>query len=262
MTRQWLNLLLLFCMISFSAQSTAQTPPKAPVVSPASPRAQENPNEIRVLLAPELETTLVSQIVGRIAAVNVHLGQSFAKGKTLIQFDCSEQAARVDMAQAELAAARENHNAKLRLQGLQQAAEVEVSMAASNAAKARAQVNLYRAQLGQCSIQAPFSGQVVKIAVKPHQGVNQAQPLMEIISDGPLKLRLNAPAKWVKWLKIGSPFDVIIEETGKHYQAKVSALNARIDAVSQTIELEATMVNKAPELLPGMSGTARFTPPS
>lgn len=85
---------------------------------------------------------------------------------------------------------------------------------------------------------------------------------MEIISDGPLKLRMNAPAKWVKWLKIGSPFDVIIEETGKHYQAKVSALNARIDAVSQTIELEATMVNKAPDLLPGMSGTARFTPPS
>jgi hypothetical protein len=32
--------------------------------------------------------------------------------------------------------------------------------------------------------------------------------------------------------------------------------------VSQTIELEATMINKAPDLLPGMSGTARFTPPS
>lgn len=137
-------------------------------------------------------------------------------------------------------------------------------MAASNAAKARAQVNLYRAQLGQCSIQAPFSGQVVKIAVKPHRRCrNQAQPLMEIISDGPLKLRMNAPAKWVKWLKIGSPFDVIIEETGKHYQAKVSALNARIDAMGPNHRAsEATMVNKAPDLLPGMSGTACFTPPS
>ena len=262
MNRGLVNSLFLFSLISSSTHGFAQTPAKPPAQPALSARAVENPNEIRVLLAPELETTLVSQIVGRIAAVNVHLGQSFSKGKTLIQFDCSEQAARVDMAQAELAAARENHNAKVRLQGLQQAAEVEVSLAASNAAKARAQVNLYRAQLGQCSIQAPFSGQVVKIAVKPHQGVNQAQPLMAIISDGPLKLRLNAPAKWVKWLKIGSPFEVIIEETGKHYQAKVSALNARIDAVSQTIELEATMINKAPDLLPGMSGTARFTPPS
>jgi membrane fusion protein, multidrug efflux system len=263
-----LQTVVLTTLLATAGVATAQTtvkpaPAAAPTNTPAPvAKPAEDPNAIRVLLAPALETTLVSQIVGRVAAVNVHLGQSFSKGKTLVQFDCSEQSARVEMAQAELASARENHEAKVRLQGLQQAGEVEVSMAASNAAKARAQVNLYRAQLGQCSIQAPFAGQVVKIAVKPHQGVNQGQPLLEIVSDGPLKLRLNAPAKWVGWLKIGTPFEVAIEETGKRYQAKVSALNARIDAVSQTIELEATMVTKAPDLLPGMSGTARFTPPT
>ncbi len=93
-----LNSLLVLGLMSASTLCGAQTPAKAPGVPAASTRAVENPNEIRVLLAPELETTLVSQIVGRIAAVNVHLGQSFPKGKTLVQFDCSEQAARVDMA--------------------------------------------------------------------------------------------------------------------------------------------------------------------
>jgi RND family efflux transporter MFP subunit len=237
----------------------------AAVAQPAATstaRPAEDPYAIRVLLAPALETTLVSQVVGRIAAVNVNLGDKFAKGKTLISFDCGEQSARLQMANAELASARDTHEAKLRLQGLQQAGEVEVSMAANNTAKAQAQVSLYRAQLSQCAIVAPFSGRAVKIAVKPHQGVNQAQPLIEIVSDGPLKLRLNAPAKWVSWLKPGTPFEVTIDETGKRYKAKVSALNARIDAVSQTIELEATIADTAPDLLPGMSGIARFTPPA
>jgi RND family efflux transporter MFP subunit len=165
------------------------------------------------------------------------------------------------MAEAEMASARETHEAKLRLQGLQQAGEVEVSLAAATAERARAQVALYRAQLGQCSITAPFSGRAVKIAVKSHQGVTQGQPLLEIVSDGALKLRLNVPAKWVTWLKNGTPFEVRIDETGKTYKARVTALNGRIDAVSQSIELEASIDEKSPDLLPGMSGVAHFSVP-
>ena len=255
----------LATLLLIAGPAAAQT--AAPVAKPAAvaetaPKTNDNAGAIRVLLAPALETTLVSQINGRVSAVNVSLGQRFAKGRTLVQFECSEQAARLAMAEAENASAREHHEAKLRLQGLQQAGEVEVAIAASEVAKTRAQIALYRAQQGQCAVQAPFSGHVVKIAVKPHQGVNQGQPLLEIVSDGPLKLRLNAPAKWVGWLRVGTPFTIAIDETGKRYQAKVSALNARIDAVSQTIELEATVVDKAPDLLPGMSGSAHFTPPN
>jgi RND family efflux transporter MFP subunit len=218
-------------------------------------------NTIRVLLAPALETTLVSPFAGRIRQVSVTLGQSFAKGRTLISFDCDEPLARLQMAEAELASARESHDAKLRLQGLQQAGEVEVSLAASAAERARAQAALYRAQLAQCSVTAPFSGRAVKIAVKSHQGVTQGQPLLELVSDGSLKLRLNAPAKWLAWMKTGTGFAVAIDETGRSYKARVTAINARVDAVSQSVELEAVIVGAAPDLLPGMSGVARFSPP-
>lgn len=216
---------------------------------------------IRVLLAPALDTSLASPFAGRVRSVAVSLGQAFARGKVLVSFDCDEQVARLDMAEAELGSARENHEAKLRMQGLQQAGEVEVSLAASAVERTHAQVKLHRAQIAQCSLTAPFSGRAVKIAVKPHQGVTQGQPLLDIISDGPLKLRLNAPAKWVGWLKNGTAFTVVIDETGKTYPARVTALNGRIDAVSQSIELEAAIDGKAPDLLAGMSGIARFTPP-
>ena len=243
--------------------ATAPAPPAKPVAftPPAGPAAAADSAVVRVLLAPAQETTLSSQLAGRVQAVSVNLGDRFNKGAVLVRFDCDEQTARLKMSQADLAAARESHEAKLRLQGLQQAGEVEVSLAASQADKAAAQVELVQAQVAHCSVEAPFSGRVVKVAARAFQGAAQGQALLDIVSDGPLKLRLNAPGAWVGWLRRGTRFEVQIEETGRRYTARVTAINGRIDPVSQTIELEGTVDTRAPELLPGMSGTARFTPP-
>lgn len=219
-------------------------------------------DDIRVLLAPELETTLVSPMLGRIRNVNVTLGSPVAKGKVIVDFDCQEQAARVAMAQAEVVAARENHEAKLRLQALQSAGEVEVNLAAAAVDKARAQLELYRVQSSQCVVLAPFSGRAVRIHVKPFQGVTAGQPLVELVSSGAFKLRMNVPSKWLAWLKAGTPFEVVIDETGRTYPARVSAINARVDAASQSIEVEGQIVDKGGELVAGMSGVARFKPPA
>ena len=58
-----------------------------------------------------------------------------------------------------------------------------------------------------------------------------------------------------------TPFEVEIDETGRTYKAAVSAVNARVDAVAQTVEIEARITGRHAELLPGMSGTARFAAP-
>lgn len=247
---RWASLALLLACGAW-AKEPGQTPPASTAADPG----------VRVLLAPAKETTLSSQIAGRVQEVLVALGDSVTKGKPIVRFDCDEQHARLKMAEADLASARENHEAKLRLQGLQQAGEVEVSLAASNAEKARAQVELYKAQLSQCVVAAPFSGRVVKLTVKPYQTVTQGQALIELVSNGPLKLRLNVPGKWVSWLKKGSAFEIQIDETGRRYASTVTAINARIDAVSQTVEIEGVVTRQPAELLPGMSGVAYFNPP-
>ncbi len=239
-----------------AAQSTVQpaAKPAAPVAKPAA----ENPDAIRVLLTPELETTLVAQTVGRISSLKAELGGKVQKGKAVIGFDCGEAAARLNMAQAEYNSAKETLNAKERLRKLDAAGDMEVTLAAAGADKAKAAIAMSRAQLAQCTVVAPFTGRVVKVHVKPHQGVNIGAPLLEMISDGPLKLRLNIPSRWLRQVSVGTPFEVDINETGRTYPAKVTLINARVDAVAQTIELEARMDKAEPELLAGMSGIARF----
>ncbi|MEN9358287.1 MAG: hypothetical protein RL695_2458 [Pseudomonadota bacterium] len=229
------------------------------VIAPqAAARPADDANVIRVLLSPDVETTLVSQMVGRISSLQAQLGQRVVKGSALVRFDCSELSARFQMAQAEFASANETQEVKERLRKLDAAGDVEVLLARAGADKARAAIAVSRAQMAQCAVLAPFTGRVVKVHVKPHQGVNVGAPLVDLISEGPLKLRLNVPSRWLRQLKEGLPFEVTITETGRTYPAQVTLINARVDAVAQTVELEARMKNAEPDLLAGMSGVAQF----
>ena len=98
----------------------------------------------------------------------------------------------------------------------------------------------------------------VELVKKTKSDGHRGAPLVELVSDGPLKLCLNVPSRLLRTLKVGQRFDVDIDETGKTYPAKVTAINARVDAVAQTVELEARIDGRPPELLAGMTGIARF----
>lgn len=261
---------LLIALI-FAAQPTAQAqlpstaapaPLSTPAPRPAPAVAVKNDttppagDTVRVLLIADRETTLSSPVTARIKMLHVSIGMPFGAGQTLVSFDCEEPAARLGMAKAELAGAVEMHEAKIRMQGLEQASDVEVALAASAAAKARAQVALQNAQVGQCSIKAPWAGRVAKVHVRTYMSVTPGLPMVDLVKSGPLRLKLNAPSRMISKIKAGTLFDVAIDETGKSYRARVLAVNSRVDPVSQTIEIESAIAKNYEELLPGMSGVA------
>lgn len=255
------NLTLMILAASSAAVSAQQaaTPakpvPSAPAaVAAASPKT----DSIRVLVLPAGETVLASPVAGRITKLHVGLGLSFRQGAVLVSLDCDEPQARLGMAKADLAAASDQYEAKLRMQGLDQASDVEVSLAASAVAKSKAQIDLYQFQISQCAIRAPWDGQTAKLHVRSHMTITAGQPLLDLVRNGLLLIKLNVPSRWISSLKMGQQFDIAIDETGKTYTARVQRINSRVDPVSQTIELEASMLKSHPDLRPGMSGVARF----
>ncbi|MDT4830311.1 efflux transporter, RND family, MFP subunit [compost metagenome] len=236
--------------------SVLLTPALADDVPPTSPL--EDPGAIRVLLAAEVETTLSSQMNGTLGALQASLGQQVAKNALLAQLNCEEALARAKVAAAELTMARQNLDAKRNLRKLDAVGDLEVAMANTELQKAEAARSLAQAQSGYCQVQAPFAGRVAKVHVKPYQTVAAGTPLFDLVSDGALKVRLNVPSSLLPQLKPGQPLEVSILETGKSYAAHISAINSRVDAVAQTVELEARLDAEHPELIAGMSGTARF----
>ncbi|MGF6691826.1 membrane fusion protein (multidrug efflux system) [Metapseudomonas resinovorans] len=236
--------------------SLVLTPALAEDAAPARPL--EDPGAIRVLLAADLETTLSSQMNGTLGELKASLGQQVAKNALLAQLNCEEAQARAKVAVAELTMARQNLDAKRNLRKLDAVGDLEVAMANTEVQKAEGARSLAQAQSGYCQVLAPFSGRVAKVHVKPYQTVAAGTPLFDLVSDGALKVRLNVPSNLLPQLKPGQPLEVNILETGKAYAAHISAINSRVDAVAQTVELEARLDAEHPELIAGMSGTARF----
>ena len=266
MKNKWLEgacsgVALLLCLWSagMASQAQAQAPLQVqPPTGAPTPAARVAAPEDRILVQAwaQTETVISSPIIGLIQQMPSRVGQPFNKDETLVQFDCTENEARAQIAQSELTAASENLEAKIRLKSMNAASEIEVTTAAAQVAKAEAQLKLSQHQVGQCKLTAPFTGYVVRVMGKPFQTATVGQPLLEMISAGVPKLRVSASSKLFTRIRVGTPLRVTIDETGLTYMAAVSSINARIDPVNQTFEMEARLQRGGTGLLPGMSGTA------
>jgi membrane fusion protein, multidrug efflux system len=207
----------------------------------------------RTLVVAAKEAVISSQMAGRITELRDQLGSTFSKGQRLVTFDCAELNGRLKMAEAEQESARLTLDAKKELLKFQSAGETEVALASVAYDKATAQVELSRAQVSYCAIDAPFDGVVVKVVARPFQSVTQGQVLIEIVSRGNPKAKMNVPSRWLSWLKPGTPFRFTADETGRSYAGSITFINGRVDAVSQTTEAEGSFAS-ANGLTAGMSG--------
>ena len=204
----------------------------------------------------QAESVLSSPYLAVVAQIPNQMGAAFKQNDVLLRFDCTEQQARQEIAQAELTAANEALAAKIRLKSLDAASEIEVTSAAAMVSKAQGQLKLSAHQVSQCEIKAPFDGYVVRVLGRAYQTANAGQPLLEIVQAGTPKLRVQAHSRWFRRIGVGTPLRVSIEETGQRYDATVTVVNARVDPVNQSFDMEARIEGEAPGLLPGMSGTA------
>jgi len=97
---------------------------------------------------------------------------------------------------------------------------------------------------------------LARVHVKEGQGVAPGAPIVDLVGTGTPKARLNVPSNWIAWLRPGAQLDASVDETGERYVLNVTRLSGRVDAVSQTIEIEAEFLGDTSRVLPGMSGRA------
>jgi len=235
--------------------------PAQPGRAADQPRAATDDGRIRIQLASRDEVELSSEIAGKIATLPFREGDAFRAGQTLASLDCSLYAAQLRKTQAESDAAQQLLQVDTKLAQLHSVGELEVTQASGKAKAGAAEVAYMQATVRKCTISAPFSGRVVKRSAAPDQFVEAGKPLLTIVDTGHLELKMIAPSKWLAWMKPGSPLSVHVDEVGKTYDARIARIGARVDPVTQTVNVIAALSSDVPELLPGMSGWATFAKP-
>ncbi len=239
--------------------ASASKPAAAPSAATASPAVARF--DIRAQLMPKRYTTVAAEIGAKIAAMPVPEGAAFKQGQVLVQFDCALQRAQLDKAEAELEGAEQTLKSNLRLEELNSVGQLELDLSKSAVNKAKADVNANKAVLTKCQVIAPFTGRVAEQKVREQQYVQPGQSMLDILDDSALELEFLIPSVWLRWLKVGSAFEVQIDETRKTYPARFTRLGARVDPVSQSIKVAAAIQGRFPELMAGMSGKVLITAP-
>jgi len=213
---------------------------------------------IRIQLVARDQADLSSEIAAKVASMPFRDGDSFISGQTLVSFDCTLYEAQLHKAQAEADAARELWQVDQRLAQLHSIGELEVTQADAKRKGGAAEVAYVEAMVSKCVIKAPYEGRVLKRIVSSQEFVAAGKPLLTIVDTSHLELKMIVPSKWLTHLKRGHPLTVEITEVGKTYSARVARIGARVDPVTQTVDVTAELNDRAPELLPGMSGWATF----
>ncbi len=215
-------------------------------------------NKIRGVVKSSAEAVLSSQIQGRILRLPYKEGQHFPKGTTLVLLDCAKYRAELSGARAEHEARKKTLRNTLGLLQLNAVGSLEVEVAKAEAQKSLASMRIARVNVRGCRIRAPFSGRVAKAMVNEHENVFPNDPLLSILDDTRLEIELILASKSLSWLRRGTKFEFVVDETGLSHAAKVHEIGANVDPVSQTIKVIGVFATPPANVLAGMSGTAIF----
>jgi RND family efflux transporter MFP subunit len=226
----------------------------------APTRAVLDRNEIRAQLMPRRYTTLAAEIGAKINSLPIAEGAAFKSGETLVGFDCEMQKAQWGKARAEFESAEYTFRSNQRLLELNSVGQLEVDLARAALARAKAEMDANQVIVSKCAIAAPFSGRVAEQKAREQQFVQAGQPLLEIIDDSVLELEFLVPSSWLRWLRVGAPLRVQIDETRKTYPARFIRIGARVDPVSQSVKVVAAIEGQHAELMAGMSGRVTTHP--
>lgn len=235
--------------------STA-APMRSSIVTADKPAAAQA--TVRVLISSSREAKLSAQMDGRLLSLPKRAGESFARGDVLAEFDCSSQRAELAVASARLDKVQSTLDSQRSLAKLNAVSELELAQATADVAEAKARRQQAEVGVGRCKVLAPYAGRVVRRVANEYETLAPGATIIEVVENGPLRLELLVPSRWMAWLKTGAVFSVHVDELGRDVAARVTGLGSRVDPVSQTVSVQGVFTETVPGVLPGMSGNATF----
>lgn len=213
---------------------------------------------LRAQLVSLHRAVLASELPGRIATLTRREGEQFEAGDTLIRLDCTLHQARLEKAEGQLEEARAIYQVNSDLDRFGSVSQLDLKVSAARVVAAEADVNLSSELVRRCDITAPFSGKVVDVLAEPFEYVAEGQELIVVLDHEQLGIELIVPSSWLAWLRAGHEFKLHIDELDESFPAEVTRIAPQVDPVSQSAKVFAVLQDQRPELVSGMSGSARF----
>lgn len=202
------------------------------------------------LLANE-EVEIVSELAGRVQALNFNEGGGVAAGQVLVRINDDELQAQLRKAEANLKLAQDDEARKSQLLAVKGISQEQYDAAVTQMAALQADVDDLRARVAKCTIRAPFAGTVGLRMVSEGGYVAPNTRIATLRQTDPIKLEFAVPERHGRELRAGTAVDFFLEGDTARYSAEVYAVDPSVDATTRTVKVRARTRNHGSRLLPG-----------
>jgi membrane fusion protein (multidrug efflux system) len=193
------------------------------------------------------------EIAGTVKALQFESGQKVTAGQLLLQLDSDVEKALLGTAEAELGLAKIEHGRGSQLVGSQAISKGDFDRLAAQLKKAYASVAQLNAALAKKSILAPFSGTIGIRQVDVGDYLASGTMIATLQNLSSLYVDFYVPEQAVPKLAVGQIAQVTVAAyPAQTFEAKISAINPKVDDATRNILVRATLQNPGGELLPGM----------
>ena len=238
-------------MLCLSSAVAAE--PTGVIVSPARPAQFADRIEALGTLKANESVNLSASITETVSAIHFDDGDRVVAGQVLVEMTSGEEHALLEEAQVTVAEARRQYE---RVQSLEKKGTAAVSLLDERhreweAAKAR--LEAIESRLADRLIKAPFAGLLGLRHVSLGALVEPGDVIATLDDDSRMKLEFSVPSLLLGSLHPGLPVMATSPAfAGRRFEGKVTGIDSRIDPVTRSIVVRASLPNPDRALRPGL----------
>lgn len=204
------------------------------------------------------QSTVASQVAGRILEMSVDAGQRVSKGQALASIDARESAEAVAVAKANAAAAKSNLERTRQLVAQKYMSPAVLDKAQADYDAAEAQVQAAQVGKGHAQIVAPLAGIVAARHAEVGELAAPGRALFTIYEPGAMRLVVNVPQTRLAEVKASKRAIVEFPERGQRIESTAITVLPTIDTETQNAKVRVDLPASASFAIPGMAGRVSF----
>ena len=204
-------------------------------------------------------TTLSATITDTVDAIYFDDGDAVNKGDILVEMNNAEEKALLQEAESSLAETKRQYDRLATLKKTDATSESLLGETRLAYESAKARLAAAQARLDNHIIKAPFSGRVGLRDISVGTLVTPGDIITTLNKVDTLKLDITLPATALNTVRQGMSISAVaLANTKVNYTAIISSVDTRVDPITRSILVRATVQNPKSALLPGMQMRAQI----
>jgi len=202
-------------------------------------------------LKPDEEVDLAFETSGKIVGINFTEGTHVKKGDLLAKINDKPLQAQLEKLEAQIKMAKAKEFRQRSLLDKDAISQESYDQIVTDVQSINADIDLIKARIAETELRAPFDGIIGLRYVSEGSFTNTSTKIPRLIKTSPIKIEFSIPEKYAQEIKPGFPVTFVIDGNDNVFNAKVYAVDPKIDIETRTIVLRALYPNTGEELKTG-----------